>query len=321
MTRVITPLRYPGGKAKALKKIMPLINTDYLEFREPFVGGGSIFIAAKQDISKNATYKISDLNYDLVCFWNTLKTNPDELIADITQVKENITNGYELYKDLKENKLYKQNERSRALRFYLLNRITYSGLVDSGGYSNASFHKRFTHSIIDRLNPLSKLLKNVIIEYGSYEKLLYEKGKKVFLYLDPPYLNAKSSKLYGVKGDLHKNFDHNKFAEDVINCPHTWLITCDDTKEMRHLFDFAYMYEWKLKYGMTNVNGRKVKHGKELCITNYDIDNIDNKTQEKIIKYLLTPVQTKLKKNTRTKKTIIKTNQIIATFTPVINKG
>jgi site-specific DNA-adenine methylase len=41
------PLRYPGGKSKALKFIAPLI-PNFEEYREPFLGGGSVFIYLKQ---------------------------------------------------------------------------------------------------------------------------------------------------------------------------------------------------------------------------------------------------------------------------------
>lgn len=35
-----SPLRYPGGKSKAIKFIAPLI-PKFKEYREPFLGGGS----------------------------------------------------------------------------------------------------------------------------------------------------------------------------------------------------------------------------------------------------------------------------------------
>lgn len=40
--KIKSPLRYPGGKSKALKEILPLI-PEFTEYREPMVGGGSIF--------------------------------------------------------------------------------------------------------------------------------------------------------------------------------------------------------------------------------------------------------------------------------------
>ena len=42
-----SPLRYPGGKSRALKQILPLIPVNMTEFREPFVGGGSVFFAIR----------------------------------------------------------------------------------------------------------------------------------------------------------------------------------------------------------------------------------------------------------------------------------
>ncbi len=42
-----SPLRYPGGKSRAVELINSLV-PDFKEFREPFVGGGSVFINLKQ---------------------------------------------------------------------------------------------------------------------------------------------------------------------------------------------------------------------------------------------------------------------------------
>lgn len=42
-----SPLRYPGGKSRAIELISTLV-PEFQEFREPFVGGGSVFIYLKQ---------------------------------------------------------------------------------------------------------------------------------------------------------------------------------------------------------------------------------------------------------------------------------
>jgi len=46
MKSLKTPLRYPGGKSRALTKIVPHIPdlSEYQEYREPFLGGGSVAI-------------------------------------------------------------------------------------------------------------------------------------------------------------------------------------------------------------------------------------------------------------------------------------
>jgi DNA adenine methylase len=264
MAIIKSPLRYPGGKAKALRKILPLIPEDFSEYWEPFLGGGSVFIALKQQ-NPNVLCRINDLNRDVYCFWSTLKKNPNELIDAIIQIKKGCKDGKSLYTKLARPKT--QGVFGRALRFYVLNRITYSGIVDSGGYSSEAFDKRFTFSKVETLRPLAQLLKNVEITNESYEHLLFEEGKGVFVFLDPPYWNARKSPLYGKNGDLNKFFDHKQFAENVKKCKHKWLITCDDSNLIRSLFSFAHIYPWEMKYN--GLNKKKAIKGKELFITNY----------------------------------------------------
>lgn len=271
MIKIIkSPLRYPGGKSRAVKQILPLIPKDYREFREPFVGGGSIFLAAKQELNKDAVYKISDLNYDLYCFWKEAQENMDELSQKIETIKENAKDGRKLYYKLIDAKDITDFER--AVRFFILNRITFSGTVDSGGYSEQAFQNRFTKSSIERLKLLSEPLKEVNIYHGDYEEFIFQEGKDVFIFLDPPYLRQSKSRLYGKNGDLHTTFDHERFANNMKNCKHKWLITLDNTPEIWDMFDFAYIYEWELQYGMNNYNKKNADKGKELFISNYKLN-------------------------------------------------
>jgi len=261
-------LRYPGGKSKAVEKIIANIPANIKEFREPMVGGGSVSLVVKQ-LFPNVKVKINDLNYDLICFWKTLRDNHEELIKEIRKIKETYKDGRDLYNELitKNN----DNEFERAVRFFVLNRITFSGTVDSGGYSQQAFEKRFTDSAIEKLKLVSMIIKDFEITHGDYEKLLFEDGDGVFIFLDPPYYSTTKSKLYGKNGDLHLNFDHNRFANNMKKCKHLWLITYDDCIEVKELFSFAYIYHWELQYGMNNYKQKTAKKGKELFITNYKI--------------------------------------------------
>lgn len=267
-----SPLRYPGGKSRALKSIIPNIYPSYKEFREPFVGGGSVFLAAKQRINPKAIYKINDLNYDVYCFWNELKENGKLLINAIKKIKAKFTNGRKLFETLTIS-FTEKPDLDRAIRFFILNRITFSGTTDSGGYSKQAFEKRFTETSIQRLEPLPKILEHVIIEFGDYEKLLNEPGEDVFIFLDPPYYSSTKSKLYGKKGDLHTTFNHEIFSQKMKKCKHKWLITYDDCPEIQDLYSFSntYFYKWNIKYGMTNAGGNLSTKGKELMISNYPL--------------------------------------------------
>jgi DNA adenine methylase len=269
MKRISSPLRYPGGKHRVLERILPLVPVHFAEYREPFLGGGSLFIALRQLFPK-AKYRIGDLNRDLCSFWTTLRDNPKELIDEIENIKNSTMNGKNLYARLTKP-INPPDRFQQAIRFFILNRITYSGTVDSGGYSAEAFEKRFTTSNIAKLEPLSKLLQDVEIQNESYERLLLDPGDDVFIYLDPPYWRSRKSKLYGKNGDLHVFFDHKRFANDVLKCNHKWLMTCDDSGMMRELFNFGNFLSWESSYGMTNVNGRKTNIGKELFVANYAI--------------------------------------------------
>lgn len=274
--KIKSPLRYPGGKSRAIKQILPLIPTEIGEFREPFVGGGSVYFAIRSIFHTNIkSYWINDLNYDLYCFWKQSRDNVTELVNELTKIHTTTKDGRALFARLTENRdaLCKDkdmlSEFDRAVRFFVLNRITFSGVVDSGGYSQGAYEKRFTLSSIERVKLISRALAGVKITNEDYTESLFDENENVFIFLDPPYWKAVGSKLYGTKGALHKSFNHKLFAENMKKCPHKWLITYDDSPMIRSLFDFADVCEWTLQYGMNNYGKDSAAKGKELFIKNY----------------------------------------------------
>lgn len=270
MTPIKSPLRYPGGKSKALDQILPLIPRDFSEFREPFVGGGSVFLALKQRYPTRKFW-INDLNHDLYSFWLYTQTKGDALANEIASVKRTRTDGKALFKELVALN-GSLSEFDQAVRFFVLNRISFSGTVDSGGFSQKAFEQRFTDSSIQRLLNIGALLGDVKITNNDYNEALQADGDNVFIFLDPPYVSATKSRLYGKNGYLHTTFNHRRFAEDARNSPHHWLITYDDCPEIRRNFEFANIMEWNLQYGMNNYKQTSAAKGKELFISNFNFE-------------------------------------------------
>ena len=266
-----TPLRYPGGKSKAIKTIFSFI-PDFSEFREPFVGGGSVFIYLKQKFPQKKFW-INDIYENLFLFWKECKENPKEVISAIIELQKKYTDGKELHKYLLKN-IETFNKVEKAAAFFVFNRITFSGTTESGGFSNAAFHKRFTQSSIDRVKLLSSILDNTKITNYDYEKVVSKEGDNVFIFLDPPYYSTTKSALYGKNGTLHKSFDHVRFAQVMKTCNHKWLITYDDSPYIRGLFSFANIKTWDLTYGMRNVNANSNQNERELLISNYSLDEV-----------------------------------------------
>ncbi|MDZ8262159.1 DNA adenine methylase [Nostoc sp. ChiQUE01b] len=266
-----SPLRYPGGKSKAINQIAEYLPDSFSEFREPFVGGGSVFIYLKQKFPHLKIW-INDLNRELFLFWKSTQSHLPQLVEEIRRVKDKYTDGKLLFEELTTVDPNNLSDFDRAVRFFILNRITFSGTVESGGFSEQAFHKRFTYSSIDRLEKLEKILTaDVKITNLDYGELLHADGKDVFIFLDPPYFAATKSKLYGKDGDLHTSFEHQRFAELVIECRHRWLITYDDSSKIRENFQDSNVFEWELQYGMNNYKQSSAAKGKELFITNYEI--------------------------------------------------
>ncbi|MEA3494723.1 MAG: DNA adenine methylase [Bacteroidota bacterium] len=263
-----SPLRYPGGKSRAVKIILPII-PEFDEFREPFLGGGSVFVSLKQKYP-HKTFWINDLYPNLFHFWKQTQQNCDKLIEQVSSWRREFKNGKELHKYLLKN-IESFDELKKASAFFVLNRITFSGTSESGGFSKAAYEKRFTISSIDRVKLLSYILNNTNITNYDYQDVIEKEGGNVFIFLDPPYFSATKSALYGKNGNMHKSFDHKRFANVLKNINHKWLITYDDSEYIRDLFSFANINEWNLTYGMRNVSKNSNQNGKELFISNYKL--------------------------------------------------
>lgn len=272
--KIKSPLRYPGGKSRAVKQMLPII-PPFAEYREAMVGGGSVFFALKQKFP-DKKFWINDFNNDLYLFWNYCKVDLKLLVSEVKTKKNKYGDGHKLFFELK-NPVTKFTKLQRAVRFFVLNRITFSGTIDCGGNSKEAFEKRFTNSSIERLAVMEPILKDVLITNYDYEKVIHKSGKNVFIFLDPPYKSASNSKLYGNKGSLHTSFDHERFVRNMKKCKHNWLITYDDSPEVRKSFSFANIYKWELQYGMNNYKQKHVDKGQELFISNYEIPLLEDR--------------------------------------------
>lgn len=282
MKFVKTPLRYPGGKSRAIEQIAPLI-PNFKEYREPFIGGGSVYFYIRQKYP-DKEYWVNDLNYELYNFWRKSQEDVDVVIEHTLQWKKKFSNGKELFRYLRMN-MNLFNEVEKACAYFILNHLAFSGCTLVGGYSEHSYKTGFTESNIKELIDIKNVLQGTKITNFDYQKVVdaatIHKDEDIFIFLDPPYYSATGSGLYGKGGkslfgismrNLHRQFDHLRFAEVMKRCKCKYLITYDDSPFIRKLFSFAYIIPWNLTYGMRQYNNV----GKELFISNY-IENIPGK--------------------------------------------
>lgn len=262
-----SPLRYPGGKSKAIKLLAPLV-PECDSFYEPFAGGASMGIYISQE--RNIPVYLNDLNYDVFCFWFSALNYSSELKTKVIEYF-NMPQTKETYQQIITAEI--SNEIQRGARFFALNRITFSGTIEAGGYSNTAHKKRFTESSIIRMSRIEQLQTNIQIFDMDYRLFLNRIfSTKAFVFLDPPYYSATKSALYGKNGVLHKSFSHEELYNFLSINYHNFkfFMTYDNCEFIKNLYiDNFFIYEWKLQYGMTN---KKVNTNNELLISNYELN-------------------------------------------------
>ena len=275
MTSLKTPLRYPGGKSRAIKKMaefFPLFS-DYKEFREPFIGGGSVALYITQ-MYPHLDIWVNDLYEPLYNFWRELQENGDEIRSQLVQLKQRHPDPASAKVLFLESKEYLSNEprkcdpTARAVSFYIVNKCSFSGLTESSSFSKQASDSNFSLRGIEKLPYYQQLISKWQITNLSYEQLLTDE-KDIFVYLDPPY--EIKSNLYGKRGNMHKGFDHDKFYFDCDKHECDQMVSYNSSNLIKSRFIDWKPYEYDHTYTMRSVGEymQEQQSRKELLLLNY----------------------------------------------------
>jgi len=273
MKSLKTPLRYPGGKSRAVSKLFQYIPdlSNFHEFREPFIGGGSVAIEVTKRYPKIQVW-VNDLYNPLYNFWSILRDEPQELYEVIKGYKEDYGTpdlARKLFNLMKDHLNHPEAEDFyRAVAFYIINKCSFSGLTESSSFSAQASESNFSMRGIEKIPEYGNLIKDWFITNWSYEDMLTDKND-IFTYLDPPY-DIKDN-LYGRKGSMHKGFDHDKFASDCDRFVGPQMISYNTTQVVKDRFVDYHAYEYDLTYTMRSVGDymKNQQDRKELLLLNY----------------------------------------------------
>lgn len=263
-----TPLRYPGGKSRIAYHIASIISkNDFIQYCEPMVGGGSVFLAVMKLLGKDKQYWINDINQSLFAFWLALRDYNDELITTIQDlIQKSLADPRETFYYLRNASC--DNIVQEAARFYFLNKASFSGTTLSGGFSISSYRDKLLKSDLSKLRKYRYMLESVKITNLDFQEVISNLPDKSIIFLDPPYFSNKKSKLYGKEGVLHVNFDHDRLKLVLDNTKNKWLMTYDDVSEIRIKYSAYNIVSFNIQYYM---NGG-VKNKNEILISNFMID-------------------------------------------------
>ena len=278
MKSLKTPLRYPGGKSRACIKMDPYFPDlrEYKEFREPFLGGGSVSLHITKKYPHLKIW-VNDLYKPLVNFWQQLQMFGPEMKTKLQELKSKYPDPVSAKVLFLESKEYLNDESNndalwRAISFYIVNKCSFSGLTESSSFSKQASDSNFSLRGIEKLPGYSQLISNWKITNNSYDYLMDNEGD-TFVYLDPPY-DIKDN-LYGKKGSMHKGFDHDRFAKDCDECFMPQLISYNSDQLVKDRFKMWRTGEFDLTYTMRSVGEymREQKARKELLLFNYEMSS------------------------------------------------
>ena len=301
----ISPLRYAGGKSKAIGLILEnLPKLKEKKIVSPFFGGGSLELCISQMLG------IEVIGYDvfnmLVNFWNVLINHKNEFIAELlkfdideeefTYNRHVLLNYWEKIKpsdlkyktknkiELKEEDLTKldNNIVNQAVYYYYNMTLSYGPMFLGWPSSNEINKDKFKRRI-DKIKEMNLI--NLHINCASFQEIL-EKHSNDFLFLDPPYYLDGDSKMFkGMYPNCnfaihHNSFDHVKLSEMLKKHKGGFLMTYNNCSTIRDLYsDCKFEYpEWQYTYGQGET-----RIGKNRQITTND--NIKESHEIIIIKW------------------------------------
>lgn len=239
-----SPLRYPGGKTRAIPILETYLFTHYPGRKQvvsPFFGGGSFELYLS---TKGYTIYGNDLFAPLYIFWSTLKTSVKEVEAAVRTMMP-ITK--EKFQTLRTTILELVDPVLIAASYYCVNRCSFSGATFCGGFSKEASTGRLNDSSL-------KTLASVNLDTVNFTNLdaidfldLHPESDQTVVYADPPYYI--STYIYGKDGDMHEGFNHAKFAE-AIKKRKDWVLCYNDCPQIRELYKDCLIESVSWSYGM-----------------------------------------------------------------------
>lgn len=265
MAKSISPLRYPGGKAKVYTQIVDLLTINNKLNRvyvEPFAGGcGLALMLLKNNIVSNLV--LNDIDKSIYCFWKSVLKYNDELCKMIEEAVLTL-------EEREKQKIIQNNKSSINIRkkedilklgfstFYL-NRVNRSGIIKAGVIGGVEqngnyrmdcrFNKKSLISKIREIKEYKDKIKFYNLDVITFLRKI--KKKDTFIFFDPPYYE-KGKELYV---NFYEDENHKELANIISKLKTDWIVTYDNVKQVKEIyfryrkieFDISYTLEKKRK--------------------------------------------------------------------------
>ena len=271
--RDYSPLRYPGGKSCLTNFISELAELNGCSggtYVELYAGGAG----AALNLLFNGTFEkihINDFDFNIYSFWYSVINETEDFIKLIQNTPVTIKEWHS------QKELYSKGKNISPLELgfstFYLNRTNRSGIIYKagpiGGLSqkgNYLINVRFNkENLIKRIEKIASKKDQILLTNEDAAVILQNIPKfhmetdAVFLYLDPPYYK-KGKHLYL---NNYSHSDHENLSKKMIDLDprFKWLISYDNTPEIRKLYSGFRMSNFDLNYTLQSK-----RFGSELLV-------------------------------------------------------
>lgn len=279
-----------GNITSILHILYALFPLNYERYIEPFGGSGAVLLGKKKP-DKFEVY--NDYNHNLVNLFRCMRDRPMAFIKELGFYPLNSRDDFNVIRnffkqekfddkyldeelqltkiilpELKAEEVIKlyvkmkmDYDLRRAVMFLKLLRYSYS----SGGKSFAC-QPFSVVSLFKLIEQVGKRLENVVIENQDFEVLIkhYDRENS-FFYCDPPYFSSEYVYQCGFTWN-----DHLRLKNALANAKGKWLVSYNDCKEIRNLYDGYSFFDFTRLHNMK----QRINAGEqfpELLISNYDM--------------------------------------------------
>lgn len=262
-------VRWAGGKTRLLPRILPYVPDSFVNYFEPFLGGGAMFFAVQERFSGRA--RLADLNEHLVAAWVAMRDHQDELRPLLEWYRER--DGKEFYYEVRAS--IPEGLVPRAARFLYLNGVSWNHLWRENsktGAMNVPWGDRaFKGFGEDTLAQIEESLQDADILAADFREVLGDAQAGDFVYLDPPYLpvftkseveKEPTSKFNKYTAKVFNETDLRDLAalcEELTDRGVRWVMSNRDTPGVRELFPRAEVVGFTTQRSLAAQSKREVE--------------------------------------------------------------
>ena len=267
--KVLSPLRYPGGKAKIADFIKQVVKDNGLldgVYVEPYAGGAAVALSLLVDEYVSRII-INDKDRSIYAFWHSVLYNTDRLCQLIEETPVNM----ETWRAQRELQSPENKEITDLLTLgfstFFMNRTNRSGIIKAGvigGFDQTGNYKidaRYRkEDLIARIRRIASYSDRIELHHEDAVDLINHivqtAPQNTILYLDPPYYK----KGRGLYMNYYDDADHERIRYVITHVDSLrWIVSYDNSPFIKSLYQAFRSQEFYLNSSANN-NG----HGTEV---------------------------------------------------------